>query len=135
MTKQLAWYFVGAVIALVVDYCVVWIGMRVGFSPWVARVPGLLVGVTITYFVSRRFAFSTTTAASVAEWLRYVSQQAVGTLINLCVSLLGLHLGDRSTLHIGLAMITGAGAGFAYNFFAARRVLHQVSGKPRGEKH
>jgi putative flippase GtrA len=134
MKKQLAWYFFGAVIALIADYCIVWIGLRVGLLPWIARVPGLLVGVTITYFMSRRFAFSAATAASVAEWSRYVSQQAVGTLINLSVSLVGLHLGDRSTLQIALAMMVGAGVGFVYNFFAARRVLHQPTNNSSTEK-
>jgi putative flippase GtrA len=127
MTKQLSWYFFGAVIALIVDYCVVWSGMRAGLQPWLARVPGLLVGVTITYFVSRRFAFSVTTTASLTEWLRYVSQQAIGTLINLGVSLAGIHLGDRSTIHVALAMLAGAGVGFVYNFFSARRTLHRVA--------
>jgi putative flippase GtrA len=134
MTKQLAWYFFGAVIALIADYCIVWGGMRVGLLPWVARVPGLLVGVTITYFMSRRFAFSASTTASVAEWLRYISQQAVGTLINLSVSLVGLHVGDRSTLQVALAMIAGAGVGFVYNFFAARRVLHRPANNPSTDK-
>jgi putative flippase GtrA len=134
MTKQLSWYFFGAVIALIVDYCVVWTGMRAGLAPWLARVPGLLAGVTITYLVSRRFAFSVTTSASVAEWSRYVSQQAIGTLINLAVSLAGIHFGDRSTIQIALAILAGAGVGFTYNFFAARRMLHRSGLEPGDEK-
>jgi putative flippase GtrA len=116
-------YLVGAVIALVLDYVVVWSAMNSGAHPWLARSLGLLVGVTTTYVFNRRFTFETESRASLSEWFRYFATQLVGSALNFSISTLGLYLGDRSTLHIALAIVAGAAVGFSYNFFAARRVL------------
>jgi putative flippase GtrA len=122
-TSQMGRYLVGAVIALVLDYVVVWSAMNSGAHPWVARTCGLLVGVTTTYLFNRRYTFETDSRASLSEWFRYFATQLVGSALNFATSTFGLYVGDRSTLHIALAIAAGAAVGFSYNFFAARRVL------------
>jgi putative flippase GtrA len=123
--KQMARYLIGAVVALVIDYAIVWSALRLGLHPWLARALGLLAGVTTTYFFNRRYTFEVAGNSSVKEWSRYFATQLVGSALNFSVSTLGLYLGDRSTGQVALAIVAGAVVGFSYNFFAARRVLQQ----------
>jgi putative flippase GtrA len=123
--RQMGRYLIGAVLALVLDYVVVWCALRLGWHPWACRVLGLLVGITTTYFFNRRYTFDMATVASVGEWARYLSTQLIGSALNFAVSVVGLYLGDRSTLQVAIAIIAGAAVGFCYNFFAARRVLQR----------
>jgi putative flippase GtrA len=118
-------YLIGAVIALVLDYTVVIGTLALGLHPWLSRALGLLVGITTTYFFNRRFTFAMGSEASVSEWLRYVATQAIGSAFNFLVSTVGIYLGDRSVWQVALAVAAGAVAGFSYNFFAARRILHK----------
>jgi putative flippase GtrA len=122
---QMSRYLIGAVLALALDYAIVWGALRLGLHPWFARALGLLAGVTTTYFFNRRYTFDISTKPSVAEWSRYFAMQLIGSALNFAVSTVGLYFGDRSTLHIALAVGAGAAIGFSYNFFAARRVLQR----------
>jgi putative flippase GtrA len=122
---QMSRYLIGAFTALAVDYAIVWSALRFGLHPWVARALGLLAGVTTTYFFNRRYTFDVSTKHSLSEWSHYFAMQLVGSALNFAVSTSGLYLGDRSTLHIALAVGAGAVVGFSYNFFAARRVLQR----------
>ena len=125
---QMRRYLVGALIALALDYLVVWFSMAVGVHPWIARILGLVVGISTTYAFNRRFTFAAQTEASFREWARYASTQLIGSVLNFSVSALGLYWGDDSAAQIALAIGAGAAAGFSYNFFAARLVLSQDSG-------
>lgn len=118
-------YLIGAVIALALDYAVVWCALSLGLHPWASRALGLLVGITTTYFFNRRYTFDMTTHASIREWTSYFAMQLVGSGLNFAVSVVGLYLGDRSTLQVAGAILAGAAVGFCYNFFAARRVLQR----------
>jgi putative flippase GtrA len=124
-SSQMSRYLIGAVIALVFDYAVVMAALKLGAHPWLARVLGLLVGITTTYFFNRRFTFTMGSVASFAEWSRYVAMQAIGSALNFVVSTIGIYFGDRSVWQVALAVAAGAVVGFSYNFFAARRILHK----------
>ncbi len=119
----------GAVVALVLDYAVVMGALRWGVFGWLARVLGLLAGITTTYFFNRRFTFAMGSEASLAEWLRYVAIQAIGSALNFIVSTVGIYFGDRSVGQVALAIVAGAAIGFSYNFFAARKILHRPPGR------
>jgi putative flippase GtrA len=123
-------YLVGAVIALVLDYCVVVAALHVGLPLWLSRVFGIIVGITTTYFFNRRFTFAAKLErASLREWAHYVSMQTVGTALNFLVSMAALYLGDKTVLHVAGAVCAGAVIGFSYNFFAAKRVLQEPNKK------
>ncbi|MGL4230699.1 MAG: GtrA family protein [Casimicrobium sp.] len=122
--SQMGRYIAGALIALALDYATVWLALGAGAHAWLARALGLLIGITTTYFFNRRFTFSSTGSASLGEWSRYASMQLIGSALNFAVSTFGIYLGDRSAWQLALAVGAGAVAGFSYNFFAARRLLH-----------
>ncbi len=121
----MARYLIGAVIALGLDFATVVGCLALGVPGALARIFGLLVGITTTYFFNRAFTFSARARASVSEWARYAATQSVGSLLNFAVSTVGLYLGGDSAWHVAAAIAAGAAVGFSYNFFAARRVLQR----------
>lgn len=117
-------YLIGAFIALAIDMTLVTLGVKLALPVLLARVVGLLGGVTTTYFFNRRFTFSPAHPASVVDWARYVLRQGVGTALNFAVSSGLIYLSDRLLWQIWGAILLGAVAGFCVNFFSARRQLH-----------
>ena len=118
-------YLIGGFIALAVDIGVVTLGMQVRLPILVARVVGLLAGVTTTYFFNRRYTFSPQHKASFQDWGQYLLQQLMGTALNFAVSSGLIYLSDRVWWQIWGAILAGAAAGFCVNFFSARRQLHR----------
>ena len=122
---QASRYLIGAFIALAVDASIVSVGVKLGAPVVVARLLALLAGVTTTYFFNRRYTFTVSGPASVADWSRYVAAQSIGTALNFAISTELLYLSDRSLWQIWGSVLLGAAAGFCVNFFAARRQLHR----------
>ena len=123
--NQAGRYLIGAFIALAIDATIVSVGVKIGIPVILARLLALLAGVTTTYAFNRRYTFSPTHPASVADWGRYVAAQSVGTALNFAVSSVLLYYSDRSLWQIWGSVLVGAGAGFCINFFTARRLLHR----------
>jgi putative flippase GtrA len=120
---QASHYLIGAVIALILDFVVVAALVVLGVPKFVARIIGLTFGITTTYLFSRRYIFVSSQPISFLEWGRYALAQSVGSALNFAVSTALLYAGDGTMLHVAGAVIVGAGIGFCYNFFAARRQL------------
>jgi putative flippase GtrA len=120
---QASHYLIGALIALALDFVIVATLVALGVPKFVARIIGLAFGITTTYLFSRRYIFVSSQSISFAQWARYALAQSVGSALNFTVSTALLYVGDGTTLHVAGAVIAGAGIGFCYNFFAARRQL------------
>lgn len=123
--RQAGRYLIGAFIALAVDVGLVTLGMQARLPVLVARVAGLLAGVTTTYFFNRRYTFSPQHPASVQDWGQYLLRQSMGTALNFAVSSGLIYLSDRAWWQIWGAILAGAAAGFCVNFFSARQQLHR----------
>lgn len=117
-------YLIGAFIALAIDMALVTVGVKLSLPVVVARLLGLLAGVTTTYFFNRRFTFSPQHVASLADWGRYLLRQSLGTALNFAISSTLIYLSERLVWQIWGAILLGAAAGFCVNFFSARRQLH-----------
>ena len=117
-------YLIGAFIALAIDMALVTAGVKLALPVLVARLTGLLAGVTTTYFFNRRVTFVPQHAASVVDWGQYLLRQSVGTALNFAISSSLIYLSDRLLWQIWGAIFLGAAAGFCVNFFSARRQLH-----------
>lgn len=122
---QMGRYFIGALIALAVDTAIVTLGVKLAIPVLVARLFGLLAGVTTTYFFNRRYTFAPQRRASVADWGQYLLRQSVGTATNFAISSTLIYLSERLIWQIWGAIFVGAAVGFAFNFFSARRQLHR----------
>ncbi len=118
-------YLIGAFIALAIDASIVSVGVTLGAPVIVARVIALLAGVTTTYFFNRRYTFTVSAPASLANWSRYVAAQSIGTALNFGISTGLLYLSERSLWQIWGSVLIGAAVGFCVNFFSARRQLHR----------
>ncbi len=117
-------YVIGAILALVIDTMVVTGGMSLTLPVLLARLLGLIAGVTTTYFFNRRFTFTPKQAASLTDWGQYLVRQSVGSALNFAVSSSLIYVSDRLVWQIWAAIFVGAALGFCVNFFAARRQLH-----------
>ena len=117
-------YLIGAFIALAIDMALVTMGVKLALPVLVARLIGLLAGVTTTYFFNRRFTFAPQHAASFSDWGQYLLRQSVGTALNFAISSSLIYVSDRLVWQIWGAIFLGAAAGFCVNFFSARRQLH-----------
>ncbi len=117
-------YLIGAFIALAIDIALVTVGVKLALPVLAARLLGLLAGMTTTYFFNRRYTFAPPHAASFADWGQYLLRQSVGSALNFAISSSLIYLSDRLLWQIWGAICLGAAAGFAVNFFAARRQLH-----------
>ena len=122
---QAARYLIGAFIALAIDATIVSMGVQLGTPVIAARLVALLSGVTTTYFFNRRYTFKATVPPSVANWVRYVAAQSVGTALNFAISTGLLYWSDRNLWQIWGSVLAGASAGFCVNFFSARRQLNR----------
>ncbi len=122
---QMSRYLIGAFMALAIDASIVSVGVKLGAPVVVARLIALLAGVTTTYFFNRRYTFTVSVPASVANWSRYVAAQSIGTGLNFAISTGLLYLSDRSLWQIWGSVVLGAAVGFCVNFFSARRQLHR----------
>lgn len=122
--RQAGRYLVGAFIALAIDTTIVTMGVQLALPVLVARLMGLIAGVTTTYFFNRRFTFTPQQAASLVDWGHYLMRQSVGSALNFAVSSSLIYASDRLVWQIWGAIFVGAAIGFCVNFFAARRQLH-----------
>ena len=123
--SQAGRYLIGAFIALAIDASIVSVGVKLGAPVVAARLVALLAGVTTTYFFNRRYTFTVSGPASVADWGRYVAAQSIGTALNFAISTGLLYWSERKLWQIWGAVLVGAGVGFCVNFFAARKQLHR----------
>ena len=122
--RQAGRYLIGAFIALAIDVTLVTVGVKCDLPIWVARLLGLLAGITTTYFFNRRFTFVPQHSASLADWGQYLLRQSVGSALNFAVSSALIYGSDQLVWQIWGAIFVGAVVGFGVNFFSARRQLH-----------
>lgn len=90
-----------------------------GLPPLAARVPSMLLGIGVTFWLNRGFTFRAAGPIG-PQALRYGAVNAAGAAFNYAVFAVAL-LATHGLMPIG-ALIAGCGAGFAVNFLGARNV-------------
>jgi putative flippase GtrA len=87
--------------------------------------------VTFTWWGNRSFTFrehaSTGARAMLNEWVRFVTTNSFGALVNLIVYELLIHLTTVSPL---LALACGVLAGMVFNFTLSKRLVFRVPPSP-----
>lgn len=85
------------------------------FSPVWSRIPSFLVAVTVTWWLHRHFTFTRIrgVAPSFAEWLRFVTGNAVGNAANLTIYwfLLGI-VGWSPLIALAVASVVATGVNY-----------------------
>ena len=119
---QSARYGVVGVIALAIDVSVLEVLVRVGMSPYLARVFSLAVMVCATWWLNRTLTFRTQSAPSLREFAHYVMLALAGLGLNYGLYSAALWLtGSR---WVGIALGTAAAA--VLNFFRYRKLFAPV---------
>jgi len=81
----------------------------------------------VQFFGNRSFTFrehaSTGARAMLHEWVRFVTTNSFGALVNLVIYELLIHLSDASPL---LALACGVLAGMAFNFTLSKKFVFRL---------
>jgi len=102
-----------------VDYGVLWIGMALGLSPQLARVPAVAVAMCFTWWFNRKLTFKTERAPSWREFGHYVSVAMAGILLNLSIYWIALWAGAP----VWLAFVLGTGITAVFSFLRYKVIL------------
>ena len=93
-----------------------------------ARLLALLVAVSVTWALNRRFTFQAGTGAS--TWLPYLVASSFGALINGGMYLLWLRWAGHSAAQIVAGVAMGSVAALTFNYTIYRRVMFRASRTP-----
>jgi putative flippase GtrA len=102
-------------------------------DPRWARLPSFLVAATFAWALNRSFTFKAAHLGSpLAQWMRYVSANAIGMAVNLATyyALIWLFPLVYRLPFIGVA--AGAVVGLAFNFTASKKLVFAAPKEPRG---
>lgn len=106
---------------------------RFAIGPVPARVLSLLIAVTATWLLHRRFTFRSTDPRRLAEWLRFLLVNGTGAAINFAVyvSVLVAFPGTPALL----ALVMGSAVALLANYWGARLVAFRTASPRRLASH
>ena len=90
-----------------------------GYDPLVARAASVLVAITTTWYLNRRFVFRTD-GRRTPEYLRHLSAQSVGMLINVAIYTVLIYTSDLFGSQPVFAVVVGSLTAMVFNFLSAR---------------
>ena len=127
MSAFLRFALVGAA-GFVVNEAALWIALNVlHLGKDVAWFFAFVPAVTFTWWGNRSFTFrehaSTGARAMLNEWVRFVTTNSFGALVNLVIYELLIHLTTASPL---LALACGVLAGMVFNFTLSKRFVFRL---------
>jgi putative flippase GtrA len=119
--------FVGA-IGFAIDVGVLYLSLALfAVGPYVGRLISYLVAATSTWYLHRRITFRNRPSQSMGrEWLKFVTLNGVGGLLNYVTYVACLHYfaGSIYTPAIGVAL--GSAAGLGVNYALSRLVVFRA---------
>ena len=127
MSAFLRFALVGAA-GFVVNEAALWIALHfLHLGKDAAWFFAFVPAVTFTWWGNRTFTFrehaSTGARAMLHEWVRFVTTNSFGALVNLVIYELLIHLSDASPL---LALACGVLAGMAFNFTLSKKFVFRL---------
>lgn len=133
---QFARFAVVGTIGFAVDASVLTVAVSVtGMGPYLARVLSFGVAATVTWYLNRRYTFSTRRASSgaLSQWSRFVAVNALGACINFAVYAALIASSDIARRFLLLAVAAGSVAGLVSNFTLSRAFVFPAGGT--GSRH
>lgn len=110
---------VGFLVDAAVLYALAWGGV----SWLVGRLGSYVVAATATWLMNRRFTFSVRQSASVAEWVRFLTANSVGGLVNYGTYAVLISTLPLAATHPILGVGAGSVAGLVVNFTLSRHMV------------
>lgn len=110
-----------------VDSAVLLAVMHVGAGPYTGRLISYLCAATFTWAMNRVVTFRDRAGtASAGQWVRFVSANAVGALVNLGVYAWLITVGPDIPGQPLTAVAAGSVSGLALNFFLSRTLVFRA---------
>lgn len=110
-------------IGFLVDSATLYCGLFLGLGLLSGRVFSFLVAATVCWWLHRRITFRLTSAASLHEWLRYMSANALGAAINIGGYAALVFSSEVFRHHPVLAVGIGALGGMVINYLLSAFVV------------
>jgi putative flippase GtrA len=124
---QIARFIVVGTVGFAIDGGLLYLLVRSGVDPYLARAFSFPPAVTATWYLNRVWTFAAREGAARRQYARYLAVQLVGALSNYGVYAAILSLGHRSAEGALAALAAGSIAGLVINFVGARALVF-VSG-------
>lgn len=123
--RHLAGFVLSGLLAFAIDALVLVVLTRwAGVSPFLARVPSILLSMVAGWLSNRRLTFHVTTRPHLAEFLRYATASGFGVAVNYAAfsAVLIVHPATPPVAALVLASGVAAGVSYAgYRWFAFAR--------------
>jgi putative flippase GtrA len=124
---QVGRFIVVGTLGFAIDGGLLYLLVRSGVDPYLARALSFPPAVTATWYLNRVWTFAARQGAARRQYARYLAVQLVGALSNYGVYAAILSLGHRSPEGALAALAAGSLAGLVINFAGARALVF-VSG-------
>jgi putative flippase GtrA len=130
LVDQVARFVVVGTVGFVIDGGLLYLLVRSGVDPYLARAFSFPPAVTVTWYLNRVWTFAARQGAARRQYARYLAVQLVGALSNYGVYAAILSLGHRSAEGALAALAAGSIAGLVINFAGARALVFVSGGAP-----
>lgn len=127
LIDQVARFVVVGTVGFTIDGGLLYLLVRLGVDPYLARALSFPPAVTATWYLNRVWTFAARNGAARRQYARYLGVQVVGALSNYAVYAVILSLGYRTAEGTLAAFAAGSVAGLVINFAGARALVF-VSG-------
>jgi putative flippase GtrA len=130
--EQVARFLVVGTIGFGIDGGLLYLLVRSGVDPYLARALSFPPAVTATWYLNRVWTFAARQGAVRRQYARYLAVQLVGALSNYAVYAAILSLGHRTPEGALVALAAGSIAGLVINFAGARALVFVSGGSAAG---
>lgn len=121
-TQALRYLVVGG-IGFVVDAGILWLLVRAGANPWLARLVSFPAAVLVTWWLNRAWTFQSRAASRGREVSTYFLVQIFGALTNFAVYSAVLTVIPPTAGNAVLALAAGSAVGLIVNFAGAKLLV------------
>lgn len=112
------------VAGLIVDVSVLYLTQRLGLDRYTGRLISYIFAATTTWILNRKFTFhSRRSANAFAEWVRFLSANTVGGLLNYATYAALVTWVPMVSTYPSLGVCAGSIAGLTVNFTLSRRMV------------
>ncbi len=125
---QVARFLVVGTLGFAIDGGLLYLLVRIGVDPYLARAFSFPPAVTATWYLNRVWTFAARQGVVRRQYARYLAVQIVGALSNYGVYAVILSLGHRTPAGALAAFAAGSIAGLVINFAGARALVFVASG-------
>lgn len=98
-----------------------------GLDLYSARVASYLIAASVTWWLNRHFTFETTARPSAGEWVKYVTLNAVGALVNYGIYAAAITWTATARAEPVIAVALGSAVAMVVNFLANRHLVFRNS--------